>query len=245
MKAATFFPCVLLLLLPLVAQAAGPVVGAHDLTITLDPARHRLSGVSVLTLNAGDGERLSLRLARRATVEAVTCDGAPASPAFGAGHLEIPLPHPSHGGTRRVEIRYSCLFDEPLPQRFLNSEEPSYGISGIISPEGTFLGTDADWYPRPAIPAERFTITVDAPAGTEAVTAGKRLKRGTAGPRSRSVWEIRQPLGSVSLAAGNYRVRERSADGIPVYTYFTAQNDSLAERYLAATVKYLRAYRKL
>ncbi|HEY6838457.1 MAG TPA: M1 family aminopeptidase, partial [Geobacteraceae bacterium] len=45
--------------------------------------------------------------------------------------------------------------------------------------------------------------------------------------------------------AGNYRVRERSADGIPVYTYFTAQNDSLAERYLAATVKYLRAYRKL
>jgi aminopeptidase N len=215
------------------------------LTVTLDPAGHRLRATSTIAFPGGRGGREVLLLNPRAEIEAVTRNDVAIPYDFTSGVVAFDLPPSSVGTMNRIDIRYGCVFNDPLPTRFLDSEEPTYGIAGTILPQGTFLSADAGWYPRSAAPPERLIVTVIAPAGTEAVTAGRRVRRGSSGGTSVSQWEIREPLPAVSLSAGPYRVRERSVDGIPVYTYFYGEDDPISDRYLAAAAKYLRGYRKL
>jgi hypothetical protein len=234
--------------LPAVCVTAAPPelrVSVQELAVSIDPASHRMRGVSTLVIPAGTGGKVLLSLAPRATVSTVTRDGFPVAFSFRDGQLDIPVTPLKEKGTARVVISYECVYGDPLPEQFRNSEEASFGISGVISPQGTFLGESAGWYPRPAAPVSRFTVTVTTPAGIEAITAGKRVTWSTAGGDVVSTWEIREPLPAIALSAGPYRIAERDADGIPVYTYLYPGNEQLADRYLTASVKYLREYGKL
>ncbi len=236
-----------LLFIPVITAATdlhAITVSEHDLAITLVPSAHQLRGESSMVVAAGGG-RGALRLARSTVVTRVSLNGVPIPFTFRDGQLEFIVP-PAAGGTgSRLAIHYECTFNDTLPERIVNSEETDFGISGVIAGQGTFLSEAAGWYPRPPRPVSRFTITVIAPSGTEAITAGRRTARTTAGGQSVSTWEIREPLPNIALSAGPYRIAERDADGIPVYTYLYPENEQLAERYLSASVKYLRDYGKL
>jgi hypothetical protein len=91
------------------------------------------------------------------------------------------------------------------------------------------------------VPVRRL-VRVTAPAGIEAITAGKRVAHSSAGGMTTSVWEERRPVEELALSAGPYRIDEIDSDGIPIYTYFTPGNAHLAQRYLTAAAKYIRFY---
>jgi hypothetical protein len=174
--------------------------------------------------------RFSLALAPGANVAAVLAGGRPAQYTFIGGFLTIDIPDGSRDGTVMLEISYRCAFSGGLPTETLGGEDPTYGISGVVSPMGVFLGPGSGWYPSPAaIPAKR-TVRVAAPAGIEAITAGRRTFRGAAAGETVSEWSEENPVGNLSLSAGRYFIAEKKLDGITIYTYFTTADSGLAGR---------------
>ncbi|HBG07912.1 MAG: peptidase M1 [Geobacteraceae bacterium GWC2_58_44] len=226
------------------AGTPGPAVQRQDIAVTLEPEGHTLMGQSTITFAAGT-RQVALRLSAEASIDSVAVSGKKAPFSFDHGTLLLELLPTGTAESIPVTVSYRATFNDPVSRHPAASEDPSYGVNGAITREGTFLGGGAYWYPVPSqIPARR-SISITAPAGTEAVTAGRRLSRETTGAVTRSVWEEARPVGVLSLCAGPYRVEERRVDGIDLYTYFYPDNAALASRYLDAAAKYLNFYSEL
>lgn len=224
------------------AKGMGSAVQRQDIAVTLQPENHLLIAESTIVFAAGTKD-VSLRLSDTAKIEAVAVAGRKAAYSFSGGVLSLELPASREAVP--VSVSYRATFNDPVSQHPAASEDPSYGVNGAITEKGTFLGGGAYWYPVPAqIPARR-SIGISAPAGTEAITAGRRVSRGTTGAVTSSVWEEARPVGALSLCAGPYRVEERRVDGVDLYTYLYPGNAALAPRYLDAAARYLSFYSDL
>ncbi|WP_306536242.1 M1 family metallopeptidase [Geobacter sp.] len=214
----------------------------QEIAVRLEPERHLLSGESTLELAPGASGQLLLSLNPGAAVEEIAVDGRGTLFRRSGETLAVTLTGEGSAAPRRVTVRYRCTFNDPAPERPVVTEDPSYGVSGAITPKGIYLGSDAGWYPAPEILPKTRRVTVTAPAGMEAITAGRRLARSPEGGTTTSTWEEARPVEGISLSAGPYVIVERNVDGISLYTYLYPENAALAERYLAASADYLRFY---
>ena len=221
-----------------------PAPQRQEIEVTLKPAEHLLLGVSTVTFAAGT-QRAFLKLSPTAHIESVTASGAKLPFSFSDGTLSLNIPKASGQEAVPITVTYRALFNDPLPQHSGSSEDPTYGVNGAITTQGTFLGGAAGWYPvPPTVPLKR-SVQVFAPAGTEALTAGRRVKRSTKGSVTSSLWEEEHPVGTLTLCAGPYRIEERREAGVDLYSYFYPDNASLSSRYLDAAARYLRFYSDL
>lgn len=242
------FVVVVLLLLLLACQGHAasadgrePAVERQEITVDLKPSDHLLVGESTITFAPGT-RKASLRLTPAAHIESVSISGALVPFSFSKGILSLDIPGSAGRGPVPVSVAYRAVFNDPLPQTPGSSEDPTYGVNGVITGQGTFLGDGAGWYPAPAALPYKRSVRVTAPAGMEAVTAGRRVSRGTEGAVSRSSWEEERPVDGLTLCAGPYRIEERRVAGLDIYTYFYPENAPLASRYLDAAAKYLGFY---
>ena len=226
------------------ARASGEPasVARQDIAVTLDTERHLVAGRSTITFAAGS-KGVTLRLAEGASVDSVTVAGRGIPFSFAAGVISLQL-HPGPDALP-VTISYRASFNDPVSRHPAASEDPGYGVTGAITREGTFLGGGAYWYPVPAAVPARRSISISAPAGTEAISDGKMVSRGSTGAVTRSLWEEARPVGVLSLCAGPYRIEQRRLGGIDLYTYFYPENAALASRYLDAAARYLTLYQEL
>jgi aminopeptidase N len=243
----TLFACCQLLCLVTTACAATPPPGTitvlqQTIAVTLEPERHLLRGESTLTIAPGGTGKLTLALNSRATVDVAEVAGRRAPFTFAGGLLTVELPGKPGRKPFPLAISYRCLFNDQLQEQVVTTEGPDYEAEGSIAPQGIFLGGGAAWYPAPSVSPRKRTLTVTAPAGIEAVTAGRRAERRTEQGTSVSTWEEAHPVERLSLSAGRYLVEERQFDGVAIYTYFSADNARLAPAYLAAAEKYIRFY---
>ena len=220
---------------------AAPV--AQEIAVTLVPAEHLLRGDSTLNY-AGRPETLTLTLNPAARIDRVSSAGRTLPYTYQNGRL-IVTPATAPAGPLVISVRYQLILNDPLPTTAGSGEDPGYGISGIITLQGVFLGSSAGWYPRPLAAPQRRTIRISAPDGMEGITAGERLSRETSGGTTRSVWQEEPPLGDLALAAGPYRIRERQLPGLLVSTYLYPENAHLADSYLEAASGYLRLFAEL
>ncbi len=243
----TLFVCSLIICLISPACAALPpaAVLQQTIAITLDPDSHLLRGESTLTVASGGTGKLTFALNPRATVVSTKIAGRDTAFTFSGGRLTVDLPAKPGPEPRRLTISYHCIFDDRVQEQVVTTEGPDYEAAGTISPRGVFLGGDACWYPAPSERPGKRSVTVTAPAGVEAVTAGRRAERRTEGEMSVSRWEEEHPVERLSLSAGRYLVGERQLDGVVIYTYFFPDNSRLAPAYLDAAEKYLCFYSKL
>jgi hypothetical protein len=235
------------LLLLSAARAFGqPAVVHHDLTVRLDPQNHSLAGKDTLTIRPAGDPFLVFSLSAGAAVDSVTAGGRKIPFTSAGGVVRVDVPQDLAGSADwSLTISYFGTFHDPVPEDPVNSEGPGYGVRGTIRNKGTFLSDGAGWYPE--IPGSRptFRLRVEGPAGYEAVTAGRLVRRETSGGETRSEWETREPLGGLSLSAGPYRVREGSSGETRIFTYFYPETDALSEKYIQAVARYLDLYRKL
>jgi aminopeptidase N len=225
-----------------IARVIGPAVERQDIAITLEPERHALTGKSTIIFAPG-ARAVSLWLSETAKIDAVSIAEKAVAFSFARGIVSFELP--GAATALPVTITYRAAFNDPVSQHPAAAEDPSYGVNGTITSDGTFLGDGAHWYPVPAeVPAHR-SISIAAPAGIEAVTAGRRVSRKTSGAVTRSTWEEARPVGTLSLCAGPYQIQERRVGDIELYTYFYPDNASLSQKYLDAAAKYITFYSDL
>ncbi len=214
----------------------------HDLNITLHPSEHRLSGSDRVTVDAGAASSLLFHLSLTASVHGVSVSGEKRAFTFKNGQLLIPLQGDDRRNPLILSIEFSASFRDPVPDTFANSDNPGYGVTGIISERGTFLQAGAGWYPEIEGSSPFFRLRVEAPSGILAVTSGRCLGHTTQKGKSFSEWETGFPSEGLSLSAGSYRVEEMIYGRIPVATYFFPESASLSHDYLHAAGRYLALY---
>jgi len=245
-KAATL--SIVLSLMVVLGRSIGVAVerkARHNLSVELKPLEKRLSAVDEITIEKSRTDRLDFKLTRRAKNLEVAVDGQSRKIDFKDGQLSIHLAGTEKDQKIRVSISYEAVFDDPVPVRPLNADNPGFGVSATISERGSFLLAGSCWYPQWVQGQSNYTLKVTAPNGMIAVTAGQSKGRINANGKTQSTWLISDPVGGLSLSVGPYIVREKKVGRITAATYFFAETDHLAKAYLEATADYLALYQNL
>lgn len=228
--------------LPTSPALAAPSISHYDLHLLLHPEKSVLDATATLSVTADGATKLELQMAPQARIVEVRLANRPVAYRWRNGRISVDVPTVLARGEVQLAIVYNATFRDPVPENPAHNEDPTYGVAATMSERGTFLAADSGWYPE--IPGSRatFRVRVDAPAGTEAVTSGRRVERGAQNGRSYSIWQSDIPLPGLTLAAGPYKVREANVGKISLYTYFYPGTDGLAETYLNAAKNYLELY---
>jgi hypothetical protein len=226
------------------AMAAGSNAG-HDLTIRLFPEKAELQGRDRIRIRRSSSGTVYLLLSPRARIRTVRKDGHDHPYSFKRGRLTL---NPDRGEpTLNMDLflEYTCRFDDPVPVRPINTDNPGLGVSGTISALGTFILSGAGWYPQVVDSRESFSLHVEGPADTVAVTAGRMLRIDRQGKRTVSHLRIDNPLEGLSLSAGPYVIEQQTDNGMTAATYLFPKSQGLAPRYLEASLRYLKRYNEL
>ncbi|MFP4515726.1 MAG: M1 family metallopeptidase [Desulfovibrionales bacterium] len=214
----------------------------HELQVTIEPAARALFGTDRIHLE-GVGNTVRIAIAPGATIRDVLWDGRPTAFSRERGLLSVQVPGNTSSGT--LSFSYRTVFDDEFEVEPLSLDNPGMGVRGTIFERGAFLLQGSGWYPRVMAPEETFALTVRAPKGLYAVTAGKLLKFGEEGGRSLSRWEAHNPVKGLSLSLGPYQVRESKTQGVSVYTFFYPDSLALSPRYLEAAASHVQFYANL
>ncbi len=227
-----------LVLIPTVPALA--TVG-YELNISLHPDAHLLEGIATL---ASSGESLpdNLRLAPQAEILEINSNGKRLSHTFLAGRLVIDWQGENH--PQSMTIRYRAVFADPVPLDTVGMEDPSFGVRATISPSGTYLASGVAWFPQADGIRSQHRITVSAPPGIVAVTAGAFLGSSDTKGVTISQWHNDFPLEGLALTAGRFEITRDELDGIQLLAFLSKDNADLAPGYLDAMRRHLIFYRE-
>jgi len=229
--------------------AGSPAVGAdrhvhYDLEITLVPQEQKLEGRARVSLPEAE-KKQRLHLSPQARVESVRLNGQKLEHSFSRGVLEVELPREAAGSRTVLQIDYQAVFDDETPGPAMHTEDPTYGVAGAITREGTFLSGGSGWYPDPRQGPATWDLRVQAPAGYLAVTAGRLKEHTTGEDYSLSKWQVDVPLPSLTVSAGPYEVKTDDSGDVPVSTYFYPESQDLASDYLQAARSHLNFFQAI
>jgi len=239
-----FSPAAVLLFAAPGFGAEAAAVCRHDLKVELEPPEHRLLVRDDICIEGWKGKDLDFSLSARANIKSVEINGKPSKYSFQSGKLNVPS-GPARDGPVCVSISFDAVFDDPVDQEPAALDNPGLGVEGSISEKGTFLLSDSGWYPGFTGSDQNFKLTVTAPLGIYAVTAGEPMGHEDRDRKSISSWKI-GPIGQgLSLSAGKYIIRSKKDGRIPIYTYLTSETDSLSQTYLNSSASHIEFYEKL
>ncbi len=240
-------------------DARSSEVCGHNLKIELHPEAHGLTGEDDIQVKGrtGGGE-INFELSDKANVKSVLVNGKPSKYSFSSGKLTLSALS-AGDGPFLVSISYDAIFNDPVISEPVTFDNPGFGVTGSIGEKGTFLLEDSGWYPRPVGPAtglpacefaagrrgERFDLQVTAPRGIYAVTAGELIGHEDRDTVSISRWRTDPTGQGLSLSAGRYVIRSKKDGHVPIFTYFTSENDSLSQIYLDASASHIEFYERL
>jgi hypothetical protein len=235
----------LALIVSAAASQAAELSSAHNLQIELIPAEMKLIGRDDITIKTGGTEVLAFRFSQNLTQVKVIVDNHQRDFEFNSGRLLLNLKPQEQTAELQISIHYTGIFDDPVPVRPVNTDNPGYGVTGTISPKGSFLLAGAGWYPELINSQATYRVTVKAPAGLIAVTAGRSRGHITENGKTVSTWEVDYPIRGLALSVARYVVEEKSVGKVTAATYLLPQNQHLAASYLRATAGYIALYSDL
>jgi len=190
-------------------------VGRYDLDVRYDPDTDELTGRAAVEAVAGQ-ELSTFNLDLHGlSVESVTVDGRAASWRRAADELIVePARHLAAGQAFTTVVRYAGVPD---------TVRDEFGASGFVhTDDGAFVAGQpegaATWFPANDHPRDAAAVTVTAtvPAGLEAVSNGSLVGRESDGDWTTWRWAAPEPMATylVTLAIGEYELRERTVDGV-------------------------------
>jgi hypothetical protein len=232
-------------LLTFVNSHAAGLSAAHNLKIELIPSEKKLIGSDEIKISTADTKVLTFRISQNLSQIKVNVDDEQRDYDLKNEYLLLKLKPLERNAELHIDIQYTGIFDDPVPVRPVNTDNPGYGVTGTISAKGTFLLAGAGWYPELINSRATYRLSVKAPAGLIAVTAGRSLGHSTQNGNTVSTWEVDYPVRGLSLSAARYAVEEKSVGNVTAATYLLPQNRHLAASYLRATAGYIAFYSDL
>ncbi|MGD2062623.1 MAG: M1 family aminopeptidase [Nitrospirota bacterium] len=216
----------------LVALSSAAAQVHHRIVATLTPEDHAITASDRITLPAGTGSRLALRLSPDLTVDDVVGAGT-----WRRDGDAVIVERP---GTELVVRYHGTLFDPPRPSGHLRFVAGDF-TGGTIATEGVYLDGGSGWYPEPDLGLARFDLDVRVPEPLLAVSQGRLVAR--EGGLSR--WRATLPADDLALVAGPYRVFRRQMGEIAVAAYWLRDDPASADLFLDAAIGYLHHFQTL
>jgi hypothetical protein len=239
------FLCSSLLLFSYASVQAAPKSLHHDLQVSLSPSENKISGLDRISVDPNQASSLFFNLSQKVHVSKVEVNRTSVSFTFQEGRLQVPLSREERAHRVSVWISYEGFFDDPVPESPVNTDNPGYGVTGVISEKGCFLQAGSGWYPEIAQGQSTYLVRVDAPEGVLAVTLGKCLGHATNRGRTLSTYESKHAVEGLPLSAARYVLQEKAQGHVKAATYFFPGTTHLAEGYLNATIRYVKLYENL
>jgi hypothetical protein len=217
----------------------------HNLQIELFPAAGKLTGIDEIAIRSDAARVLEFQISERVSQLKVEVNKKSHNFNFENGRIKLTLEPQEQSSDLLVTIYYAAIFDDPVPVRPANADNPGYGVTATISEKGSFLLAGAGWYPELAGSQATYRIKATAPAGLIAVTAGRSLGHKTDQGQTESTWEVNYPVEGLSLSVARYVVETKTVGSVTAATYLLPANQDLAQSYLEATAGYIKLYSNL
>ncbi len=217
----------------------------HDLEIELFAAEKKLVGRDHMQISTDGGDSLRFRLSAKAEQISVEVNSGVRRFKHTNGWLQVPLTASERYAQIQVLVRYNAVFDDPVPNRPVNTDNPGFGVSASISKNGSFLLSGAGWYPELSNARAVYRLSVHAPEGMIAVTAGRSTGHITANGKTVSGWQVDYPIEGLSVSVAHYHVQETIVGDVTLATYFLESDSNLSKAYLEAAANYLDFYTRL
>lgn len=250
-------------------RAGAPEAGGryvhHDLSVRLDPPRHRIAVQDRIRFNGsvlryGDAYRFVLHagLAPRTATPGwrlsreegpVTAAFAGIRPAVETAAEIVPLEGwrliPEAAASDAVEIDYAGAIFHPLAAQ---GEEYQRGFSetaGTVEERGVFLSGASFWVP--AFGEDLLTFNMEVGGLTppwDVVSEGERIRHetGTEGGERTAAWRRDRPAEEIHLIAGPWMERAEHAGKVEILALLREDDPALASRYVEAGKRYLKMY---
>jgi aminopeptidase N len=233
--------------------------GHHALHVAIDASAHALTAEDRITLRASapSATTTAFYLTDRATVERVSI-GDGATQRVVPIHRRPPrLPRTPFARQRyatfaeltryEIDLPAAGTADRPLQLtvRYTARWPETADHDEAVNTQGAQLTGGDGWYPLWPDALFTFDLTIDHPAGWEAVGGGRRVSRTETAGRLETVWSMTQPTDTIDVIAGPYTVTTRQAEGITLSTYLLTDEAALAPVYLDAATDYLARYDRL
>ena len=214
----------------------------HELKVRLVPSEHRIEVTDKVTLSTPASDlRISIN---PDLVSSVQSSDSNVGKGEGTGAVLFSWSEPVDSFT----ISYSGVINNPLRQVGQEYARGQKDTVGSIGPEGVYLDGGTGWYPRAHRGMDEkitFDLTVDLPAGWDAVSQGTRTehRRDDGGTLVR--WESDNPQDAIWLVAGQYTEYTKKAGSAESMVFLRDSDEDLAGKYLDATSQYIGMYEEL
>ncbi len=218
-------------------EPSSPTMVHHAVTVTVDPAGHRLTVEDELQFPSPLSGAVEFEL-----------HGDLNPQSLGKGHEldalgDVPDPGPVEAeryrisppaGTRRLSLKYEGVIHHPLTPE---------GTVGLIGEEGVYLTGATRWLPAlPDVPQVTFEMEVVLPAGWRSLSQGTRTQREEGPEFVRETWTERAPQQEVYLIAGQFTEYRQEGEIADAVVLLRTPDEELAQRYLGLTEPYLEMY---
>lgn len=148
-----------------------------------------------------------------------------------------------------ISISYMGVLYDSLKPPTPKYPKATPSTSGLIDPQGIYLCNQSVWYPLVFDQHFSFSLSVETPLEWMPISQGRRCfeEIATLGGEQRLItkWVEKNPMEEIYLVAAKFYRYEKYHDGIALMAYLREPEDSLANRYIQATARYISMYEQL
>jgi hypothetical protein len=158
-------------------------------------------------------------------------------------HYQISLPK----GATQVQVEYSGRIHHALSSSRAEQSRGFRSSAGLIDAKGVFLASGSLWYPQiEGYPYLTYSMQVELPAGWSSVAQGQRQQYQSGINLNRESWSIDKPQEEIYLIAAQFteylRTTQLANGPVSAQVFLRKPDPKLADKYLDATVRYLKMY---
>ncbi len=153
--------------------------------------------------------------------------------------------HFMESSQKLLDLIYTGEFYQDASESSFSREKIAMEINGTITSEGIFLSPSAVYYPVADEPLTNFDTVVKLPAGWDVVSEGEIIASEKNEEFTEVNFQTSHALDGAYVTAAQWVVQKKKVAGIDFYTYFFAEDTSLAADYLDMSIDYVQMYSEL
>ncbi len=218
----------------------------HDLKVTLAPNERHITVIDTISLPKNFSEEIIFILHGG-------LHPTPTSPLVRIVRLgqkagEVPIESfkvilPS--GLHTFTVSYEGSIYEKIDPRIKGQTRGAEESMGIVFENGVFLSGSSSWYPDLGPGLVTFTMDVHMPPGWDAVSLGELILHDQGGNSDFVRWKSPEPQEEIYLVANRFSEYLKVTSLANTMVFLRTPDQTLAERYLNATWRYLDLYSRL
>lgn len=145
----------------------------------------------------------------------------------------------------RFSLEYAAIFDSDVAEVKFSNQNVGREVTATILEKGAYFSPGAYYYPRGADGLMDFQVIATIPNHWESIADGNSTGSVMNGNTKTQSWRNPYQSDGLMFMAAPFEVAHAKAGDVDVYCYFFAEDTSLFETYLPATLEYVNMYSEM